>query len=98
MLENNNKRKFQRIETDCNLSYRPVNADQTHQGRCLNLSGSGLLFFGPASVEIGHALEVSVLPDNRLTPPLNALVEVIRCAPETDGYEIAANIKGIMGS
>ncbi|WP_054773059.1 PilZ domain-containing protein [Methylogaea oryzae] len=72
MLDNHNKRKFQRIATDCRLSYRSLADGAVHEGRCLNLSGGGLLFKGPAAVEIGYALEVSVLPDNRLTPPLDA--------------------------
>lgn len=98
MLDKHDKRKFQRIETNGRLNYRPVGSDHAHEGRCLNLSGSGLLFQGPVPAEIGHALEISVLPENRLTPPLDALAEVIRCTPNGDGYEIAADIKGIKGS
>lgn len=98
MLDNNNKRKFRRIETDCPLSYRLVADGSIHEGRCIDLSGGGLLFRGPVAVEVGYALEVSVRPKNRLTPPLDAFIEVIRCTPDGDGFEIAADIKGIKGS
>lgn len=98
MLDNRNKRKFQRISTNCSLSYRPIDGGPAHAGRCLNLSGSGVLFHGPAPAETGHAMEVTVLPDNRLTPPMDAFVEVTRCSRDGDGFEIAAIIKGIKGS
>ncbi len=97
MLDTDDKRKFHRIETNCRLSYRPAGGGQAHEGRCMNLSGDGLLIQGPAPAEVGQALEISVIPENRLTPPLDAFAEVIRCTPDDDGYEIAANITDIKG-
>lgn len=98
MLDHHDKRKFRRIETNCRLSYRPLDGGPAHEGRCLNISGSGLLFHGTAAAETGRALEITVLPDTHLTPPLDAFVEVSRCQREGDGFEIAAIIKGIKGS
>ena len=98
MLKTSDQRKYRRIDTDCPLHYQAVDGSSTHEGRCINLSGNGLLFHGPVAVEAGRALEVSVLPDNRLTPPLNAFVEVSRCSPDGDGFEIAATIKAILGN
>ncbi|TAN50643.1 MAG: PilZ domain-containing protein [Methylococcaceae bacterium] len=100
------KRKFRRTGAHCRLHYRPVSGEQAHDGHCLNLSGNGLLFFGPVAVTVGQGLEVMVEPeageqrlaDFQLTPSLDAYAEATRCEPYGDGFEIAATITGIKGA
>lgn len=98
MQNHHDKRKYRRIDAHGRLSYRPVNGVQAHPAYCRNISGNGLLFHGPIAVTVGHALEITLSPDNHPTPPLDAFVEVTRCEPHDDGFEIAAIITGIKGS
>jgi len=65
----------------------------------INISAAGILFRTEALLTEGSSLEISVKPVNPITPPLNALIEVIRVvAVENNEYEIAATIEGIKGA
>ena len=98
MLDYDEKRDFIRMQAECKMSYRLAGEDTYTEGNCLNISGSGLLFKGGRPLEPGKAAEVHLAPDNCITPPLTAYIEVIRCDPGPDGqYTIAGAIKGIKG-
>jgi len=72
---------------------------KTSTGHCLNLSAAGILFRTHEQLTAGSSLEITVSPENPLTPPLNALIEIIRVVPvENDEYEVAATIEGIKGT
>jgi hypothetical protein len=98
MPDKPDRRRLQRLQSKGHVSYRRPAGGDAQPARCLNLSDSGLLFLGPEAAEIGHALEISLWPDNHSARLLNAFVEVVRCTRSGDGYEIAADIKGIKGS
>jgi hypothetical protein len=96
MLEHDEKRDFKRMQTGCRMSFKLASADHYRDGICINISGSGILFRTDVPLEPSKAAEVHIAPENRLTPPLTAYVEVIRCDPIDHGrYEIAGAIKGI---
>ncbi len=96
MLEYSEKRTYIRMETDCDMTYKFPQSDQTHHARCINLSGAGILFNTQEAIEPGLAVEVCVTPQNNVTPAMTAFIEISRCSPiENDQYEIAASIKGI---
>lgn len=96
MIPNEEKRYFSRMRTDCKLAYKPVGGTSPVGGSCINLSGSGILFRSSTPVEPGKAIEVHIRPTYRITPPLTAFVEVIRCTAGGDQeYEIAGAIRGI---
>lgn len=98
MLDYDEKRDFIRMQAECKMSYRLAGEETYTEGNCLNISGSGILFKGPLALEPGRAAEIHLVPDNRITPPLTAYIEVVRCAPADDGeYDIAGAIKGIKG-
>ncbi len=98
MLDYDEKRDFIRMQAECKMSYRLAGEETYTEGSCLNISGSGLLFKGPLALEAGRAAEIHLIPDNRITPPLTAYIEVVRCEPSGEGqYEIAGAIKGIKG-
>jgi len=68
---------------------------QTH-ALCLDISASNILFEANESVEVGRALEIRTFPADRITPPITALIEIIRCTQSDTGhYLIVGVIKGI---
>jgi hypothetical protein len=96
MIPSEDKRYFSRMHTDCKLAYKPVGTSIPLGGSCVNLSGSGILFRSASPVEPGKAIEVHIRPTYKVTPPLTAFVEVVRCSPISEGaFEIAGAIKGI---
>ncbi len=96
MLDYEEKRDFIRMQAECKMKYRLAGEETYTDGNCLNLSGSGILFQGPRTLEPGKAAEVHITPDNRITPPLTAYLEVIRSDLGADGqYHIGGAIKGI---
>lgn len=99
MLDFDEKRNFIRMETNCKMTFKFPDSEQVYEGICLNLSGAGVLFKADQDITLGRALESQIIPENKITPPLDAFVEVIRNTPIADGrYKIAAVIKGIKGT
>jgi hypothetical protein len=98
MLDYDEKRDFIRMQAECKMSYRLAGEETYTDGSCVNISGSGILFKGPRPLEPGKAAEIHLDPENRITPPLTAYIEVIRCLPDGGGqYDIGGAIKGIKG-
>ncbi|HYE34801.1 PilZ domain-containing protein [Methylocaldum sp.] len=96
MLEFDEKRDFIRMQAHCKMSFRLADGDAVYEGACVNISGSGILFETDTTVDAGKAVEVRLVPDNKITPPLTAYIEVIRCTETEAGrYRIAGAIKGI---
>ena len=96
MLEYDEKRDYIRMDVDCDITYKLADSEGMKTGRCTSLSGSGVSFIADSAFEIGLAMEVNVLPQNPLTPPMTAFIEVVRNSVQQDGsFEIAATIKSL---
>jgi hypothetical protein len=96
MRDYDEKRNFVRTPADCTMTYRLAGGDAWYEGRCLNLSGSGILFRAAAALPLGRAAEIRLVPEHRISPPLTAYIEVVRCERDDGGqYRIAGAIKGI---
>lgn len=96
MLEYDEKRDFIRMQADCNMTFRLADTEIVYDGTCVNISGSGILFEADIPLELGKAVEVRIIPRNKVTPPLTAYIETLRCTgSETGRYRIAGAIKGI---
>lgn len=96
MLEYDEKRDFIRMDVDCEITYRLADLETVHTGRCTSISGAGVSFLAQQAIESGKAMEITVLPTKSITPPMVALIEVVRSIPQDDGqFEIAAVIKSI---
>lgn len=92
------KRAFMRVDVNCEMRYRLVDSNEFQSAQCTSLSGSGMSFISSHSCQEGQAAEISITPQNSLTPSLTAFVEIIRVIQSTSGnYEIAATIKSIKG-
>ena len=99
MLDSGESRDFIRMDTACDISYKFPDSNQTFIGKSINISGSGILFTAAQFIDAGIALEVKVIPEKSLTPPMVAYVEVIRSKEiKPHEFEIAAEIKGIKES
>lgn len=98
MLGYDEKRNYIRMEIDCDVTYRLADSDELHHGHCSSISGAGVSFIADRFFDPGKAMEINVIPQNSLTPPMTAFIEVIRSTQQDDGsYEVAATIKSIKG-
>lgn len=99
MLEYDEKRNYIRMIVDCDITYKLASSDQVYNGRCKTLSGAGISFVSSEKIEPGKGLEIKVIPENKVTPPMTAYIEVVRNSPLENGeFEIAATIKNIKGN
>lgn len=99
MLESSNNRKFSRMDAICDMEFTHPGSGAKGTANSINLSAAGILFRTKEKLSPKTSLEISVKPINPITPPLNALIEIIRVVPVENGeYEIAATIEGIKGT
>lgn len=96
MLGYDEKRDYIRMDVDCKVTYKQIDSEEAKTGRCLSLSGSGVSFIAETAYDVGLAMEVNVLPENSVTPPMTAFIEVVRSIPQEDGsFEVAGIIKSL---
>jgi hypothetical protein len=95
-IKHNENRRFTRMKANCAMSFKRVACGTQAHALCLDISGSGILFEASEVVDVGRALEIRTFPGDRITPPITALIEVIRCTKTDDGhFRIVGVIKGI---
>lgn len=92
------KRDFIRISVDCGLTFREKQDDAEEEGQARNLSGRGMMFIAPRELPVDEMLEVTITPENEVTPPLHAMVKVVRVDKQRrgEGFEIGAIIKQVL--
>ena len=84
------------MKTNCAMSFKRIACGTQAHALCLDISDSGILFEAVEAVEVGRALEIRTFPSDRVTPPLGALIEIIRCTRhDDDHFRIVGVIKGI---
>ncbi len=96
MYNVNELRSFQRIKTECAIQYKKADGNgELKEGTTRNLSGNGIFFIAGEALEVSTLLEIHVMPGTNATPPLDAIIEVIRSNPgKSEGeFEIAGMIK-----
>ena len=91
------KRDFIRMAADHVLQYQLQDSNERHQGICLNLSATGILFRTDQSLSAGTRLNVNITPQYAVVSPFDATVEVIRSQPNgSEGqFEVAGRITSI---
>lgn len=83
---------------ECEMTFKRPDSKTEGYGKSVNLSAAGILFQTNDALEPGISLEICVKPVNEITPPLVALIEIIRVVPVENGvFEIAGTIQGIKG-
>ena len=102
MADYTEKRNYKRVQVECNIYYKLIDADtevatdeEADVGQLENISGRGLMFIAEKGVPMNSELEIRVSPGNDLTPPLHARVQVVRMEKQRRGnsYEIGAVIR-----
>jgi len=91
-LDYSEKRNFFRMHMDCDMEYTVNGSDNKQCGLLASLSGDGISFFVEEAVAEGTEIKVSIAPENGITPPLNATIQVLRCEADDNRYMIAGNI------
>ncbi len=96
MLDYDEKRDYIRMDVDCEITYKMADSDTINTGRCTSLSGAGVSFITESAYAFGLAMEIKLLPQNSVIPPMTAFVQVVRSNPREDGtFEVAATIKSL---
>lgn len=100
LLSHNEKRGFHRIKLQCDVTYRQTGAGNISRGTCEDLSGGGILFIAHDPLSVGTSVEISVVPANDVTPPLDAIIKVVRSEPgrQAGQYRIAGAIQQVLRS
>jgi len=100
MQDYSEKRDFYRMAVDCAARYRVDGADAVQPATVKDLSAGGLQLRTDHEVESGVSLNVAIQPGKAITPPLHAVVRVIRCTPADDGpggrFSIACTIERML--
>ena len=93
------KRNFIRMKVDTPVSVKNPQGEHT-SGRCLDLSGGGLLIAMSTAIPVGTQLEIAVSSHHGHSPMLRAMTKVCRVEAQPDttskpcrlGLEILAMI------
>ena len=88
------KRKFMRMLVDCKAHCKDAAAGELFTARVHDLSSGGLGFSMEREAEPGRRLEVRIVPEKALVPPLHAEVEVVHVIADAGGgrYRVGARI------
>ena len=87
------KRNFFRMNLECNAEYTINGSGEYKPGLVSDLSGDGISLIADQSVEPGTKVRISIKPENNVTPPLDVVMEVLRCEQQDQGnYLLAGNI------
>lgn len=98
MRDYSEKRSFPRVSLDCIARYRVQGSDRVAKAWVKDLSGGGLSMRVEQALAPGSRLFIEIEPGKQITPPLQALVEVLRCEPLADekGYDLACGIQEML--
>lgn len=85
------KRSFQRLNVDCDIELTVPDTGEKRVATCRDLSGGGVLFLSDAPFKPDDELEM-LMEGKMGRPPLRARLQVIRCDPDGDKYQVATHI------
>ena len=87
------KRAFYRMTMECQIDLIDPMTGQAGTATLQDMSASGVSMTTQEAMQVGETVRINVVPENDITPPLEALVSVIRCEPApSGGFAIAASI------
>jgi hypothetical protein len=94
MLDYSEKRSFIRMPLNCPVRLQSRSGEASAlEAELLDLSAAGVRFVSERAHDAGERLQITLRPENPITPPLEAEVSVIRCAEVEQGYDVAATIE-----
>lgn len=94
MIDYSEKRDFIRMDMDCEMQIHCHKSGLQETVQLHDLSAAGMRFSSPCDLPTGSHVDVTIVPRNQLTPPLQAEVQIIRCDAQegSQSYEVAAEI------
>ncbi len=93
LTEHSEKRNFFRMNLDCSAEYVINGSAASKMGTVTNLSGDGISLIADESVDPGTEVRVQIKPENEVTPPLDIVMEVLRCEQQDiQSFLLAGNI------
>lgn len=96
MTDRDQQRNYIRRENACQMNYKFLDSEQSYQGRCTSLSGSGIFFTTNQAITPGKALAIHIPSQSPLVPDMMAFIEVLRSTLLSDQlFEIDGTIKSI---
>jgi hypothetical protein len=99
MQDYSEKRDFYRMAIDCSARYRVIDGGSVQNAVVKDLSAGGLHLRTESAVDADATLNVEIRPIKDITPPLHAVVKVIRCSAAEDekgGYAVACSIERML--
>ncbi len=86
-----NRRSFQRMEVETDLSFHRENEpSRRHSGWTRDLSADGVQFETEVTVVVGERLYISVTPADGRLPPLTGSLQVVRVDETSSGNIVVA--------
>jgi len=86
------KRDFQRMPVQCDISYIIDGETEKYYGKGSDLSATGVMFAADKDLPLGTILEIHVHPFIKTVQSLTATAEVIRNDKEGDSYIIGVKM------
>jgi len=86
------KRNFIRMKVDTMITYTYHNKTDRYDGKCVDLSGAGMLIETDKKLKIGDRLQLTVPTDSEEFSSLNASVEVMRVHPMPDQHKFKIGV------
>ncbi len=79
-------REYARVRFDGSILFGSAGGPRELQGRCINLSHTGLQFETAARLEEGSILEAVISTDDRKFRPMEITFVIVRIEGARDGY------------
>lgn len=90
------KRNFIRMRLDAAIHFTVAGQTQTYEGKCKNISGTGVLIESSASFEPGTQLHIVIPSESAEIDDLHTVAEVLRVKSLSDQkFELATEMKEI---
>ena len=95
MIKYAEKRNFLRMPIDCELYILQAGDNKRYRGYIINLSSRGILFTTKMVFVEGAVLDITLVPGNSRTQPMEASAVVTRVIDHELNFEIACEIEKI---
>jgi len=84
MVQHDEKRQFQRLNVETDLSFQVGDRDIIHQGKSVDLSATGLHLMAAIAPQKGESIAIVMHPNNERLPPFEAEGEILRVDADTE--------------
>ncbi|NOQ35950.1 MAG: PilZ domain-containing protein [Methylococcaceae bacterium] len=94
MMDFAEKREYFRMRINCDIHCKREGESDICVARCTSLSGAGVSFMTTQALNLGEKLEVTIHPENSITPSMSGIITIVRViALENKEFEIGATMQ-----